>query len=42
MAENGSVAHHIELVRDGGTLDEEEQNRSFGEALPPGLHLGGS
>ncbi|MBN2784334.1 MAG: hypothetical protein JXR25_05865, partial [Pontiellaceae bacterium] len=29
----------IELVRDGGLLDAEEQDHTFGEALPPGLHL---
>lgn len=40
------AAHHAserltELVRDGGLLDVEEQDRAFGEALPPGLHLAG-
>lgn len=27
------------LVRDGGKLDDADQRRSFGEALPPGLRL---
>mgnify|MGYP003420059471 CR=1 FL=1 len=29
----------IALVRDGGRLDDADQRRSFGEALPPGLRL---
>lgn len=29
----------IALVRDGGKLDDADQRRSFGEALPPGLRL---
>ncbi|WP_322608778.1 Hsp70 family protein [Pontiella agarivorans] len=29
------------LVETGGLLDSEEQDRAFGEALPPGLHLAG-
>lgn len=32
-------AHFTELVRDGGTLDSEEQGRVFGEALPKGLRI---
>ncbi len=35
----GAAAHLIELVRNGGSLDTEEQNRVFGEALPKGLRL---
>jgi hypothetical protein len=31
--------HLVELVRAGGALDREEQNRVFGEALPKGLRL---
>jgi len=29
--------HYQQLVRDGGTLDTEEQNKVVGEALPSGL-----
>ncbi|HUT91287.1 MAG TPA: Hsp70 family protein [Thermoguttaceae bacterium] len=32
-------AHFIELVRDGGQLDTEEQGLVFGEALPKGLRI---
>ena len=32
-------AHFCELVRDGGRLDAEEQDRVFGEALPKGLSI---
>jgi len=32
-------AHFIELVRDGGQLDSEEQGLVFGEALPKGLRM---
>jgi hypothetical protein len=31
--------HFIELVRDGGQLDTEEQGLVFGEALPKGLRI---
>ena len=31
--------HFTELVRDGGTLDEEEQGMVFGESLPAGLRV---
>lgn len=31
--------HLIKLVSEGGTLDHEEQNLTFGEKLPRGLHL---
>lgn len=34
-----TAPHLIELVRDGGTLDAEEQGRIFGESLPAGLRL---
>jgi len=32
--------HFAELVRDVGTLDQEEQTRVFGESLPKGLQIG--
>ena len=32
--------HFIELVRDGGSLDDEEQGLVFGESLPKGLRAG--
>jgi hypothetical protein len=32
-------AHFIELVRDGGQLDTDEQGLVFGEALPKGLRI---
>lgn len=31
--------HLVQLVREGGTLDREEQGRAFGEALPKGLRI---
>ena len=31
--------HLVELVRDGGSLANEEQDQVFGEALPKGLRL---
>jgi molecular chaperone DnaK (HSP70) len=31
--------HLVELVRTGGTLDEEERSQVFGESLPAGLRL---
>ncbi len=36
---HGAAAHLVALVRTGGALDTEEQNRVFGEALPKGLRL---
>jgi len=33
--------HWIQIVRDGGQLDEEEQSQIFGESLPSGLVLVG-
>jgi hypothetical protein len=36
---NAAPAHFVTLVRDGGTLDEEEQGLVFGEALPRGLRI---
>lgn len=32
--------HFIELTRDGGSLDDEEQGLVFGESLPKGLRVG--
>lgn len=31
--------HLVQLVREGGALDREEQGRAFGEALPKGLRI---
>ena len=39
MAKHAARRHLIELVRDGGTLDVEEQKEVFGEALPKGLRI---
>jgi hypothetical protein len=36
---HGAPSHFIDLVRDGGQLDTEEQGRVFGEALPVGLRI---
>ncbi len=40
LAAQGCPAHFVELVRDGGSLDEEEEGLVFGESLPKGLRLG--
>ncbi len=34
-------SHLVQLIRDGGQLDEEEQRQVFGESLPIGLRLEG-
>ncbi len=39
LTECSAPPHFIELVRDGGTLDDEEQGLVFGEALPKGLRI---
>jgi hypothetical protein len=39
LESHDAPAHFVELVRDGGRLDSEEQNRIFGEALPKGLRI---
>ncbi len=39
LRDRQSPPHYLELVRDGGTLAEEEQGLAFGESLPPGLRL---
>ena len=36
---NNAPEHFVQLVRDGGQLDAEEQGRAFGESLPQGLTL---
>jgi molecular chaperone DnaK (HSP70) len=36
---NDSPRHFLELVRDGGRLDDEEEGLVFGESLPKGLQL---
>lgn len=41
MDANDAPQHPMDLVRDGGVLAAEEQNHSFGESLPPGLHICG-
>ena len=39
LTDNEASQHAIQLVRDGGELDSDEQNRVFGEALPSGLRI---
>lgn len=39
MQDHHAPAHFITLVREGGLLDNEEQNLIFGEALPKGLRI---
>jgi hypothetical protein len=39
MQSHDAPEHFLELVREGGTLDSEEQGRVFGEALPKGLRI---
>jgi hypothetical protein len=39
LESRGSPSHFVELVRDGGQLDDEEQGLVFGEALPKGLRI---
>jgi hypothetical protein len=39
LTANDAAEHAIQLVRDGGELDSEEQDRIFGEALPSGLRI---
>jgi hypothetical protein len=39
LAENAAAEHYLHLVREVGRLDEEEQGRILGEALPKGLRL---
>jgi hypothetical protein len=39
LAERGAGEHAQALVREGGSLDAEEQSRVFGESLPKGLRV---
>lgn len=39
LAARGAARHLIALVRDGGTLGDEEQRAVFGESLPRGLRI---
>jgi len=39
LATGEAPAHFVELVRDGGQLDTDEQGLVFGEALPKGLRI---
>jgi molecular chaperone DnaK (HSP70) len=39
LTEGRAPAHFIELVREGGTLESEEQKFAFGENLPRGLRI---
>jgi hypothetical protein len=36
---NDAALHLRELVRVGGTLDEDERGEVFGESLPSGLRM---
>jgi molecular chaperone DnaK (HSP70) len=42
LSASGAAEHLVKLVRDGGRLASDEQDRVFGEALPKGLSLGSS
>lgn len=39
LAAHKAPAHYLELVREGGELQGEEEGLVFGESLPRGLHL---
>lgn len=39
MEKNNAGEHFIELVRNGGALDEEDRSKIFGEQLPRGLRM---
>ena len=39
LATTDAPGHFIQLVRDGGTLDTDEQGLVFGESLPKGLRI---
>ena len=39
LGENKAPEHYLQLVSEGGRLDEEEQGRILGESLPKGLRL---
>ena len=40
LERHAAANHLIRLVKEGGTLEREEQNEAFGESLPRGLRLG--
>ena len=40
LEENNADQAYLALVADGGELDEETQDRAFGESLPKGLRIG--
>ncbi len=39
LRDQSAPEHYLELVEQGGRLDEEEQGRIFGETLPKGLRI---
>jgi len=39
LSYSGAAAHLIELVRSGGSLDEEERGAVYGESMPIGLRI---
>jgi len=39
LESSGASRHFVQLVRDGGALDDEEQGLVFGETLPRGLRI---
>jgi len=39
LESHGAPPHYVQLVREGGSLDQEEQGKVFGESLPKGLRL---
>lgn len=39
LHQQNAPPHFVELVREGGLLDEEQQREVFGESLPTGLTL---
>ncbi|MCA9268190.1 MAG: molecular chaperone DnaK, partial [Planctomycetales bacterium] len=39
LEDNAAPANYLRLVAEGGALDEEEQGRALGDALPKGLRL---
>jgi hypothetical protein len=41
MLDRQAPEHYRVLVEQGGRLEDEEQDKAFGESLPPGLHLAG-
>lgn len=40
LTEHNAAEHLVQLVREGGTLDLDEQGQVLGESLPSGLRLG--